>query len=240
MPFRELVKPEPWSVYRLRPRPRWSGMFFTLEWCWDWLAWYLNNWRLVEVLERLGSFSVLVAVIFYFAESGKRTREEHYQAWQVINTAQGKGGSGGRIEALQQLNAADVPLIGVDASDAFLQGVKLDGARLLRCDLSSADLRESSFRHAMLQHSNLHYTNFRGADLGGADFKYSDMADADLTDADPRYTDLRYVDLADVKCERLAAATSANVYGVRNASTALLGMLRASGSRVDRVRREVG
>jgi hypothetical protein len=83
-------------------------LFFTLEWCWDWAAWALNNWAFVEVLERLGSFSVLVAVVFYFAESGKRTRQGYYQAWMVINTAQGKGGSGGRIEALQHLSGADL------------------------------------------------------------------------------------------------------------------------------------
>ncbi len=39
-----------------------------------------------------------MAVIFYFSESGDRLKQKHYQAWQVINTAQGKGGSGGRIE----------------------------------------------------------------------------------------------------------------------------------------------
>ena len=41
-------------------------------------------------------------LIFYFADQGGRLKQKHYQAWQVINTAQGKGGSGGplRIVAL--------------------------------------------------------------------------------------------------------------------------------------------
>ena len=82
----------------------------------------LSRWSFLEVLEYLGSFSILIAVIFYFSESGDRLKQKHYQAWQVINTAQGKGGSGGRIEALQELDEDGVPLVGVDVSGAFLQG----------------------------------------------------------------------------------------------------------------------
>ena len=70
-----------------------------IEWLFEWLAFLLSNWRFLEVLEYLGTFSVLVAVILFFHESGSRLRQMHYQAWQVINTAQGKGGSGGRVEA---------------------------------------------------------------------------------------------------------------------------------------------
>jgi len=75
------------------------------------------------VLEHSETF--LIAVIFYFADSGNRKKQKHYQAWQAINTAQGKGGSGGRIEALQELNADHVSLIGIEASGAFLQGLSI-------------------------------------------------------------------------------------------------------------------
>jgi len=59
---------------------------------------------------------VLIVAIFYVAGSGSRVKMRHYQAWQVINTAQDKGGSGGRIEALQELNADKVSPVGVDVS----------------------------------------------------------------------------------------------------------------------------
>ena len=91
----------------------------------EWVAYALSNWKFIEVLEYLGSFGVLIAVIFYFAETGDRLKQKHYQAWQVINSAQGKGGNGGRMEALEELNADGVPLVGVDLSPAFLQGVRL-------------------------------------------------------------------------------------------------------------------
>ena len=100
-------------AFTLTP-PSWLIPFIAFEWVWDWVAFFLSRWSFLEVLEYLGRFSVLVAVIFYFSESGDRIKQRHYQAWQVINTAQGKGGSGGRIEALQELNADGVPLVGVD------------------------------------------------------------------------------------------------------------------------------
>jgi hypothetical protein len=234
------TKPESWRQHRLHKRSAWAQLFFTLEWFWEWTIWALNNWKFVEVLERLGSFSVLVAVIFYFAETGKRTRAEHYQAWQVINTAQGKGGSGGRIEALQQLNKDHVSLTGVDASGAFLQRLNLDDANLLRCNLSGADVRESRFERAELRNSNLSSANFRGADLSGANLRGSILRDADFSDAllvntdltgvDLSRADLRHADLRGVRCSFLAAATLANIYGVQHASADLLQRLTAAGA----------
>src|SRR5215475_2615896 len=134
-------RPEKWGTLRARMKRGWMIPFIAFEWVWDWVAFLLSNWSFLEVLEYLGSFSILVGVIFYFSESGDRIKQRHYQAWQVINTAQGKGGSGGRIEALQELNADGVPLVGVDVSSAFLQGIRLEHANLLRSDFSSTDVR---------------------------------------------------------------------------------------------------
>src|ERR1700722_12828022 len=149
MLVRELRKrPTAWREYK-KSGPRWVLPFHAVEWICDWTAYYLAHWAFLEVLEYLGIFSVLIAVIFYFSESGDRKKQRHYQAWQVINTAQGKGGSGGRIEALQQINADHVPLIGVDASKAFLQGIHLSDANLSRCDLHASDLRGSNFTNSL-------------------------------------------------------------------------------------------
>jgi len=115
-------RPESWAATKIRITSAWMLPFSAIEWCLEWAAFLLSNWKLLEVLEYLSSLSVLAAVLFYFSESGDRIKQRHYQAWQVINTAQGKGGSGGRIEGLQELNADRVPLIGVDVSGAFLRG----------------------------------------------------------------------------------------------------------------------
>src|ERR1700721_2239669 len=115
-------KPPTWAERKAEVRSRWARPFIALEWLFDWLAYYLSNWKLLEVLEYLSSLGILVATIFYFSESGDRAKQKHYQAWQVINTAQGKGGSGGRREALQELVADHVDLVGADVGEGFLWG----------------------------------------------------------------------------------------------------------------------
>src|SRR6266568_3845351 len=174
-------QPAPWKVSKQRHARRWIIPFVALEWIWEWVAFALSNWVFLEVLEYLGTFSVLIAVIFYFSESGDRIKQRHYQAWQVINTAQGKGGSGGRIEALQELNADKVPLIGVDVSSAFLQGLNLRNANLLRSDFSSADLRNSDLAGVNLTLANMNSANLRSADLSHVQFAEADLRKSDLT-----------------------------------------------------------
>jgi len=206
--------------------------FFATEWAWEWGAYFLSNWKFLEVLEYLGSLSVLVAVLFYFSESGDRTKQRHYQAWQVVNTAQGKGGSGGRIEALQELNADRVPLVGVDVSDAFLQGIRLEKANLLRsnfsaadmrnCDFRSADLTESNLRSANLREGNLRAANLRGADLRNSDLTGADLTGADLTAVVLDNADLTGVNFQNIQWRGIRSLTGANLENAKNAPAGFL------------------
>src|SRR6266699_3375391 len=181
MPF--VVKhrrpPEPWREFSKKALHRYLVPLYCANWVGEWTAYFLGKWSIFEVLEYVGSFSILIAVIFYFADAGDRLKQKHYQAWQVINTAQGKGGSGGRIEALHELNMDHIPLVGVDASGSFLQGVQLPKVNLLRCDLHAADLRDGN-----LQASNLAYANFQTANLRHTSLRGSNLMDANLEDAD--------------------------------------------------------
>ena len=201
--------------------------FSAFEWFWEWIAFVLSNWSFLEVLEYLGSFGILIAVIFYFSESGDRLKQKHYQAWQVINTAQGKGGNGGRVEALQELNADNVPLVGVDVSGAFLQGIRLERARLLRSNFNAADLRDSDFnsadfsdadlRAANLRQSQLQNANFQPANLSEADLWGADLSGADFSSATLSGTDLRNTNLANVKWRDVQNLRGANLFGIKNA-----------------------
>ena len=141
-------RPEPWPVKKQGIQHKWTTPFWAVEWTLEWIAFALSRWTFLHVLEYLEGFSVLIAVIFYFSESGDRLKQKHYQAWQVINTAQGKGGNGGRIEALEELNSDGVSLIGVDLGDAFLQSVHLERGRLARAKFGSADLRDADLAAA--------------------------------------------------------------------------------------------
>jgi hypothetical protein len=220
-------RPATWNSVTNGMKRRWLIPFIVFEWIWDWTAYLLSCWSFLEVLDYLGRFSILVAVIFYFSESGNRIKQRHYQAWQVINTAQGKGGSGGRIEALQELNADKVPLVGVDVSSAFLQGLRLERANLLRADFSAADLRRSDLQSADFTSANLHFANLRESNLRNTSFQSANMTDVDLwgselagaklDDADISGADLRFADLRDIQWKKLKKATTANIAGVKNA-----------------------
>ncbi|MGB7436294.1 MAG: pentapeptide repeat-containing protein [Candidatus Acidiferrum sp.] len=225
--FERRERPADWAEWRARVRHRWSVPFMALEYGFEWMVYGLSNWRFLELLEYVGRFGVLVAVIFYFAESGDRLKQKHYQAWQVINLAEGKGGNGGRIDALEQLNADGVSLVGVNLASAFLVQVQLPKARLARANFDSADARNSNLEEASVADANLRSANFRGAQLVGASFARSVLDDADFTGADLRNAnlqgaslenvDLRNADMEGAKWDSVQSVKGANVLGVKNA-----------------------
>ncbi len=211
---------------------QWARPLVAFEWIWQWIVYLLSRWSFLEALEYLSSFSVLIAVIFYFSESGDRLKQKHYQAWQVINTAQGKGGSGGRIDALQELNTDGVPLIGVDVSTAYLQGVDLSRADLTRANFNAVDARNSNFRSADLTAADLRSANFRegnlqnarliDADLTNADLNSANLSGADLTRANLDNADLRNSDLRNLRWQEIRSMKMTNLAGVKNAPDGFL------------------
>jgi hypothetical protein len=233
-------RPDPWPIRKERINHRWTTPFWRIEWALDWVAYVLSRWTFLDVLEYLEGFSVLIAVIFYFSESGDRLKQKHYQAWQVINTAQGKGGSGGRIEALQELNRDGVPLVGVDVSRAFLQNAHLEKARLLRSNFSHADLRDANFNFADFSDAHLLNANFRGSQLRGAGFQSADLEEADLTGADLTGADLSGATLTDadlsnaslsnLKWRDLGSVKNANIYGVKDAPDGFIAWAKQHGA----------
>ncbi len=210
------------------------------EWLAQWCAYYMGRWAFLEVLEYAGHCSVLVAVVLYFNGAGDRRKTKHYQAWQVINTAQGKGGNGGRITALQELNEDHVPLVGVDADRAYLAGIKLQDADMARCQMESADLRGADFSGAMLEFAHFASSNFRGASLAKARLANADLSDADLVGAnlegadldgaDLSDADLRLADLKGVKWQKVADISKANIFGVKNPPEGFVAWAMAHGA----------
>ncbi len=220
------TRPLPWTEVQSKVRP-WSIPFHALEHLFDWATYLLSNWAFLETLEYLGSLSVLIAVIFYFSETDARVRQRHYEAWQVINTAQGKGGSGGRIEALEELAKDKVSLTGVDLSGAFLRGVHLENSNLVRANFHNADVRRGEFAHTDLSDATLSGANFResnlrdakleGAQLDDASLNGANLSNADLTSAVLDNADFRHADLRNIKWQNIASVKSADISDVKNA-----------------------
>jgi hypothetical protein len=233
-------RPERWAEIKASLRQRWLLPLALIEWWLSWVAYLLSNWAFLEVLEYAGSLSILVVVVLYFVERPDRIKQKHYQAWQVINTAQGKGGSGGRIEALEELNADRVPLVGVDAQGAFLMGLRLDGAPLARANFAGADLRGCHLRSTDLDYARLTGANFRGCDLENANLEHSDLSDADLTGAslagarlagaNLTNADLHECDLKGIRWKDIEAIKSANLLQVKNAPSDFLSWAAGQGA----------
>jgi len=96
--------PPAWSDIRAETRYSALVPLHWFNWACENVAYYLSHWSFLEVLEYVGSFSILIAVILYFTESGERRQQKHYQAWQVINTVAGQRrqrGPGRRAAAAQ-------------------------------------------------------------------------------------------------------------------------------------------
>jgi pentapeptide repeat protein len=239
--FKERNPPPAWPEFKKRAPRRFLMPFYAVSWLADWAAYFLGRWPVVELLEYLGSFSILFAAIVYFAGASDRLKQKHYQAWQVINTAEGKGGNGGRIDALQELNEDHVSLVGVQVGGAYLQGLRLEQAQARRAIFAEADLRDADFQRASLPDADLHSANLRGANLrdcnlvgarlDDADLVGADFAGADLSDVALDRADLRDANLDHLKnWQAIKSLEKLNILGVRNAPAGFIEWARKKGA----------
>ena len=164
------------------------------------------------------------------AEAAEQARiDSIYQAWQVINSAQGKGGSGGRNEALADLLRNRISLAGINLDGAWLEGVQLQGASLIR----------SSFQNTNLTRANLSHANLEGADLSGAilitaDLSGANLRGANLTGARLSAATLDRADLTEVRgWEKLSSISYASIEGIRSVPAGFLDYAYENGA-VDR------
>lgn len=88
--YKDRPRPTPWKDFRPRPLHPYLLPFSYTNWVGEWMAYILGKWSIFEVLDYVGSFSILVAVVFYFAGSGDRLKQKHYQTWNKM-LAEGAG-----------------------------------------------------------------------------------------------------------------------------------------------------
>jgi hypothetical protein len=122
------------------------------------LARQLQVARLGKLLEQFGKLGVVLAAFQYVYEAPARDKQKQLAMWQVVTSARGSSGDGGRIYALESLNGNGASLEGADLSLANLNGA----------DLRGADLRSANLKYASLVGTNLCAANLNGADLTGA------------------------------------------------------------------------
>jgi hypothetical protein len=165
------------------------------ERAYSWLVLWSEEWGFLKILEAASKFVIVVALIQWFLESGSRAKDRHYRAWQIVNSARGAPGDGGRLDALQDLNADGVPLENAPLSEANLVGIQLQGAKLSGANLISANLSSAKLQGTHLDSAKLNNANLIGADLSEAKLGSADLTGAKLLNARLSKADLTGVTL---------------------------------------------
>ncbi|HEY9807807.1 MAG TPA: pentapeptide repeat-containing protein [Halomicronema sp.] len=170
-----------------------------------WAKWALHlptkkKWALlrkgsVKLIQSGIVITVVIGLGRYFWEGSQRQKQAHYQAWMVINSALNQNSSGGRIEALQNLNKDGVSLQGLKAPEANLEGIKLEkaqlsGANLEKAWIKKANLNGSKLDGAWLKDANLSQTDLSGASLDGTHLYGADLKGTNLNGANLNGTHL--------------------------------------------------
>ncbi|MBN4001216.1 pentapeptide repeat-containing protein [Nostoc sp. LPT] len=202
-----------------------------------------KNNILSEVVNTL-LFSAIIFTFYSSFTAGEQQlrNQQIYQAWQVINTAHGQPGNGGRIQALEFLNSEPtrIPwfwvhwerenLSGLEAPNAYLVpsltgekfGIQLSKADMTKANLqgaylSNANLREANLKHANLQETYLEYARLQGAELFKANLQRAFLEGAKLQGA--------FLGDANLQGAKLPGANlqSANLYGANLQGAVLAG-----------------
>lgn len=231
------AKPKAWKEFK-RESNRFAQPVLAIEWGCEWLSYWLSRWALLEVLEYAGKLTIVVALITYLLGGAERKRNaenqrqiaedqrkaRHYQAWQVINSAQGKPGDGGRALALRDLDRSGISLWRVDLSHAVLDNLTLTnntilaharleeavlgqavitnancfGANLAKALLKYSDLNASNFRGSIWRNTTAYKCDFSSCDFGRAQLGNSAFYLCDFTRANLANADLHMAEFAGV------------------------------------------
>ena len=171
-------------------------------------TWHRYLKSFLEWIGLVGNLALLLAAITYLTYGAQKQRNsEVSQAWAVITNAKDHEGNGGRIEALELINASGSSswrfpwiswqppwvaskwprrsLSGLEAPGAYLVGVQLPNASLLNSNLKGtilarANLQGANLLQSQLQGAFLVAADLRGADLGGADLRQATLTNAYL------------------------------------------------------------
>ena len=202
----EEPRPKPWKDLSASFKKNdWMTTFTVFDWGCKWVAYWLNRWAWIKVLEGVGKMGILFAVIAYIypgceerkqaTESAKQAavdarKSRHYVGWQTINSALGKPGNGGRTDALQDLNQDRIQLDGISLSgNVVLVGpLNLTNASMTHADFSDGTYENVNFLSANLDSSKWNNTlsencNFRSASFWAATFNHSTFVWCDFSNA---------------------------------------------------------
>ncbi|EKU97147.1 putative low-complexity protein [Leptolyngbya sp. PCC 7375] len=187
--------------------------------CWEPLSKWAKNQDLLVFLGLIGNISILLGVAIYLGSERQRRDAEIYQAWQVITSAHGQSGSGGRKRALEFLNASPganwrrkfpwfcAPLQFCLWPQESLAGINLSVE--LELDRESITELGEEYQHRSgvyltnveLPNAILYDANLEGANLLGANLECAQLRGANLRGAILYEANLRGANLVKANLE---------------------------------------
>lgn len=193
-----------------------------------WLVRLFGGSPLSRAVEAFAALATVIAIVAgagkYLVEADDRHQRTVDEAWQVISSAEGHAGSGGRVSALEFLNEDDQSLVGVSVRGSFLENLDLEDATLDWADFQEAALDGANLRKAQLWKANLRAAylgasldeegnvarkaNLDDANLDGADVRNTYLADALLRNTKLRFANMQgaVLDDADLRGAKLGDA----------------------------------
>ena len=190
------------------------------------LGW-LQRLALLEILGIIGNVGIIIAVLTYVGSEKQRRDAEVLNAWQTITSSYGQAGSGGRIQALEFLNASPganwrrkfpwfcAPLsicvwpaeslaginLAVDSPEKVAEEGEIDSADSTP---TAAGITGVYLIGIQLQNAGLMRANLEGADLAGANLEGAFLSTANLEGADLTRANLEGVE--SLKTEQITQA----------------------------------
>jgi hemoglobin-like flavoprotein/uncharacterized protein YjbI with pentapeptide repeats len=155
-----------------------------------------DNSLLADALEGADVVSLIVALVLFIKEAPDRKKQFHYQAWTIVDGANGIRKSYARVLALQDLNEDGVSLRELDAPGAELDDIELPKANLSEANLNEADLSNGNLSHANLDNANLSKAKFIGTNLNHANLSFARLNQANLSSANLSSANLICADLS--------------------------------------------
>jgi uncharacterized protein (DUF433 family) len=159
---------------------------------WEPMLSWGENQALISLLGLLGNLGLLFAALTYIGLEKQRREAQVYLAWQTITNAQGQSGNGGRVLALEFLNASPGAnwrlhfpwmCLSEDGLCSKWEAESLDGVDLAKAYLAKVQLPRASLVEANLQGAVLWQANLQGAKLGEANLQEAKLGGANLQEA---------------------------------------------------------
>lgn len=132
----------------------------------------------------LGNVTVISGLVSFLLSGARNSRKSSiYQAWMVLDGAQGAETSYARKQALTDLNDEGISLMGLDAEKADLQGICLNGANLSEATIPEINFQDASLRRTRFILAELNKAKFNSADLRKASFSLAKVSQAEFKNA---------------------------------------------------------